>query len=127
MIAALLLSLLAQAPATSPAQANTAAPGLPAANEDRIARFFFYRLQYFHATAAEQGCLRPQPERTRALDARYDALERRIVALTGPVSPYSSPDYRRDGYDDDCRGGIILNGYDLALHTLERHLAEMGR
>lgn len=123
MIAAILLSLLAQAPAASPAQMNPAVAGQPAAHEHRIARFYFYRLQYFHRTAAQQNCMRTQPERTRALDARYDAVERRIVALSGAVSPDSDMDRRRDGFDDDCRIGIILNGYERALGTLERHLA----
>jgi len=121
--AALLLALLAQASAASPAQTNTAAASQPAADEHRLARFFFYRLQFFHERAAEQNCLRVQPERTRALDARYDAVERRVVALSGALSPYSSADHRPNGYDDDCRRGIILNGYENALHTLERHLA----
>jgi hypothetical protein len=127
MIAALLLSLLAQAPAASPAQVNPAAANQPAADENRFVRFFFYRLQFFHDRAAQQDCMRAHPERTRALDARYDALERRVVALSGPVSPDSDTERRRDGYDDDCRIGIILNGYELALHDLELRLAERDR
>jgi hypothetical protein len=127
MIAALLLSLVAQAPATSPAQANTSVADPPRLDENRFVRFFFYRLQFFHATAAQQGCIRTQPERTRALDARYDALERRVVALSGPVARDSDTERRRDGYDDDCRRGIILNGYELALHDLELRLAEVER
>ena len=90
-------------------------------------RLFLYRLQYFHRTAAQQDCLRAHPERTRALDARYDALERRAVALLGPVLQIRSADRRRDGYDDDCRRGIILSGYELALHDLELRLAEVER
>jgi hypothetical protein len=127
MIAAVLLSLLAQTPATSPAQTNASVAHQPAADENRFVRFFFYRLQFFHGTAAQQDCMRAHPERTRALDARYDGLERRVVALSGPVSQDSDTERRRDGYDDDCRIGIILNGYELALHDLELRLAEVER
>lgn len=117
----------ARAPAASAAQANTTVASEPAADEHRLTRLFFYRLQFFHATAAEQNCMRAHPERTRALDARYDALERRVAPLLGRVSPYSSGDYRRHGFDDDCRRGIILRGYENALGTLELHLAEADR
>lgn len=127
MIAALLLSLLTQAPAAPPAQTNTSVADQPPPDANRFVRFFFYRLQHFHSTAAQQGCLRTQPERTRALDARYDRLERRVVALSGPVARDSDTERRRDGYDDDCRMGIILNGYELALHDLELRLAEVER
>ena len=127
MIAAVLLSLLAQAPATSPAQANTSVASQPRLDENRFVRLFFYRLQFFHRTAAQQDCMRAHPERTRALDARYDVLERRAVALLRPVPRDSDTDRRRDGYDDDCRRGIILGGYELALHDLELRLAEVER
>ena len=118
MIAAVLLALLAQAPAASPA---------PPLDENRFVRLYFYRLQFFHRTAAQQDCIRAHPERTRALDARYDALERRALALLRPVPSDSDTERRRDGYDDDCRRGIILGGYERALHDLELRLAEVER
>lgn len=127
MIAALLLSLLAQAPAASAAPANTAVASQSALHEHRLARFFFYRLQFFHDKAARQGCARVQPERTRALDERYAAAERRVVALSGPVSLDPDPAGGEDGFDGDCRIGIILRGYENALHALERHLAGAER
>jgi hypothetical protein len=123
---ALVLAASAMVPA-SPAQTNTAATDQPPLDENRFVRLFLYRLHYFHRTAAQQDCLRAHPERTRALDARYDALERRAVALLGPVPRHSDTDRRRDGYDDDCGRGIILNGYELALHDLELRLAEVER
>jgi hypothetical protein len=119
MIAALLLALLAQAPAASP-------PPTPL-DANRFVRLFLYRLQFFHSTAAQQDCLRAHPERTRTLDARYDALERRALALLGPASRDSDTDRMRDGYDGDCQRGIILNGYEVALHDLELRLAEVER
>ncbi|MEA3047978.1 MAG: hypothetical protein QOJ53_2310 [Sphingomonadales bacterium] len=127
MIAAVLLALLAQASATPPAQANTSVASQPPRDENRFVRFFFYRLQFFHGTAAQQDCMRAHPERTRALDARYDALERRVVALSGPVSQDSGADRGPNGFDGDCRRGMILNGYELALHDLELRLAEVER
>lgn len=127
MIAAVLLSLLAQAPATPPAQANPAPAGQPALDPNRFVRLFLYRLHYFHRTAAQQDCLRAHPERTRAMDARYDSLERRALALLGPASRDTDTERSRNGYDDDCRRGIILNGYEVALHDLELRLAEVER
>jgi hypothetical protein len=126
MIAAFLLALLAQAPATPPVQMDRSVAE-QAAFHERIARLLFYRLQHFQYVAARQGCIGAQPERTRALDARYDAVERRVVALSGPVLPHSGAEHRPDGYDDDCRRGVILNGYDNALSELEMHLAGTRR
>ena len=118
MIAALLLSLAA------PVSAPAAGPPL---DENRFVRLFLYRLQYFHRTAAQQDCRRAHPERTRAMDERYAALERRAVALLGPAARDTDTERRRGGYDEDCRRGIILNGYELALHDLELRLAEVER
>ena len=125
MIAALLLSLLTQAPATAPAQTSPAPAGPPASNEDRIALLHYYRLQYFHRAAAEQGCSRAHPERTQALDARYDAVERRLFPSVEAVSKHSGTDQKPDS--DECLGGIILNGYENALGTLEMLLAGAAR
>jgi hypothetical protein len=77
--------------------------------------------------AAQQNCLRAQPERMRALNARYDALERRVVALSGPVLRDPGSDEGGGGFDADCRRGIVLSSYELALHDLELRLAEVGR
>lgn len=126
MIAAVLLSLLAQA-STAPAQPSPAVAGQPPLDENRFVRLYLYRLQFFHRTAAQQDCISAHPERTRSLNARYDALERRAVALLGPASRDSGTGRARGGSDDDCRRGIILGGYEVALHDLELRLAEVGR
>lgn len=126
MIAPALFSLLALA-STAPVQPNPAAAVQPPLDETRFVRLYLYRVQFFHRRAARQDCLSAHPERTRALDARYDALERRAVALLGPAARDSDTDRAPFGSDDDCRRGIILGGYERALHDLELQLAEVER
>jgi hypothetical protein len=128
MIAAPFLSLLLQA--TAPPAAPS--PSLPTPAESARARehsltlFFFYRLDYFHDVSALLGCARMDPDRTRALDGRYDALYRTLLALFGAATlDRPGRDPLQPGPDVDCR--INSSGYENALHQLERHLAETAR
>lgn len=129
MIAAPVLSLLLQA--TAPSAAPAPAPPAPAPDEAARARenltlFLYYRLRYFHDVSALLGCTRVEPERTRALDARYGALRLGLLARFGTATvdrPRRDP--LRPGRDLDC--GINAFGYDNALSELEMHLAGTRR
>lgn len=130
MSAALLLSLALQA--TAPPAALSPPPPAPAQaereREARLTLFLFYRLSFFHDVAALQQCGRVDPDRTRALDGRYDALHRRLVERFGAARvdvPDTSPLER--GNDPDCGMRIILSGYDNALKELEMQLAGTRR
>jgi hypothetical protein len=128
MIAAPFLSLLLQA--TAPPAAPSPPPPTPAesarAREHPLTLFFFYRLDYFHDVSALLGCARVDPDRTRALNGRYDALYRGLVALFGVATlDRPSRDPLQPGPDVDCR--MNSSGYDNALHQLEQHLAGTRR
>jgi hypothetical protein len=87
--------------------------------------FLFFRLRYFHDAAALRRCARADPERTRALDERYEALRRRLIEQLGAARVDfrgSTPGPER-GEDRDCRMGITLIGYANALGELERNMA----
>jgi hypothetical protein len=127
MIAAPFLSLLLQAAAPPAAPLPPPTPAEAAqASENRLTLFFYYRLRYFHDVSALLGCARVAPDRTGALDARYDALHRGLVARFGAAAiDQPDRDPLQPGGGVDCR--INSSGYDNALHQLERHLAEAGR
>ncbi|HEV7661026.1 MAG TPA: hypothetical protein VGO55_14400 [Allosphingosinicella sp.] len=117
MIAAAALSLLLQAAAPS------AAPPAPAqaapAGEGIATLFLFFRLRYYHDVVVEHPCRRADPDRMRALDERYDALHRELVAPRTGGPPRSEP-------DPGCGMGVIFFGYDNALNEMERHLRGAG-
>jgi len=122
MIAALALSLLLQAAAPPAAPSPPFPTGAEAVREHPLTLFFYYRLRYFHDVSASLRCARVDPGRTGALDARYDALHRGLLARFGPaIIDRPDGDPRQPGRDVDC--GMNAMGYDNALHQLERHLA----
>lgn len=126
MIAAPFLSLLLQATAPPAAPSPPFPTGAEAVREHPLTLFFYYRLRYFHDVSASLGCARVDPNSTRALDARYDALHRGLVARFGPaIIDRPDGDPLQPGRDVDCRMNSM--GYDNALHQLERHLAETPR
>lgn len=90
---------------------------------------FFYRLQAFHDMVVRENCLRAFPERTRTLNARYDALRRRVAALVGAaaVEQDSGAGPDESGPNRNCQGSGLLFGYEDKLVTLERHLAGDAR
>jgi hypothetical protein len=131
MIAALFLLLLlhAAAPAGSSAPAAPSAPArAQVAREDFPTLFLFYRLRYFHDVAALRRCRRAEPDRAGALDARYDALHRRLIERFGAATiDMPGSDRLERGEDPDCRMGFTLMGYANALNEMERHLPGAGR
>lgn len=120
MIAAAILALSLQAATPTPPPAQ----GSDALQAAMPTLFLFYRLRYFRDVAEVRRCLSAQPERTRALNDRYDALHRRLVARLGAAAVDSPRTGRAEPEPDtDCRMGITLFGYENALGELERHLA----
>ncbi|MEA3013420.1 MAG: hypothetical protein QOD42_1965 [Sphingomonadales bacterium] len=123
MIAALFLSLLLQAAAPSAPPSPPPPTPAEAVREHPLTLFFYYRLRYFHDVSGLLGCARVDPGRTRALDARYDALHRGLLARFGAATiDQPDRDPPQPGQGLDC--GMNAMGYDNALHQLERHLAE---
>ena len=129
MIAAPFLSLLLQAaaPSAAPSPPPHRTPAEAAwARENPLAVFFYYRLRYFYDVSLFLGCARVDPDRTRALDARFDALHRALLPRLGAAT-LDQPDGEplRPSQGVDCR--INSTGYNNALHQLEQHLAGTGR
>jgi hypothetical protein len=126
MIAAPFLWLLLQAAAPPAAPSPPFPTPAEAVREHPLTLFFYYRLRYFYDVSVSLGCARVNPDRTRALDARYDALHRGLLARFGAATidrPDRDPPHPGQGVD--C--GMNAMGYDNALHQLERHLAEPAR
>jgi hypothetical protein len=126
MIAAAALALLLQAaaPPVAPPAPAQAAP----AREDFPTLFLFFRLRHYHDVVVEHPCRRADPDRMRALDERYDALHREMVARFGAAridAPRTGGPPRSEP-DPGCGMGVIFFGYDNALNEMERHLREAG-
>ena len=127
MIASLFLSLPLQAAAPP---ATSSPPPTPAESaqvrENPVTLFLYYRLRYFHDVSDRLRCPRVAPDRTRALDARYDALYRQIRARFGAAAVDRRSQDRLDPQPGvDCDMNSL--GYNNALHQLEQHLAGPAR
>jgi hypothetical protein len=119
------LFMLPAFPAPAAAAIFSLQTGGAAAPARHMVLLFFYRLQAFHDMAVQQDCLRAFPDQTRALNARYDALRRRVADLAGAASVEQRSEANRDdrGPGGDCGNGGLLLGYEDKLVTLERYLA----
>jgi hypothetical protein len=120
MIAAAFLSLLLQA--AEPAKPEPATAGQQAVSEHPVTLYNFYRAQVFHDMAVRGDCLRLHPERTRDLNARFEAARTRLAALVGP-GVVDQPSDRPAADGGDCASGGILFGYEDKIVFLERNLA----
>jgi hypothetical protein len=121
MIAAAFLSLLLQAAA--PAASKPATADRPAVQGHNLTLYNFFRAQVFHDMAVRADCLRVAPERTRDLNARFEAARTRLAALVGP----GIVDQPMGGRADDgggCESGGLLFGYEDKVVGLERNLAD---
>lgn len=132
MSAAFLLSLLLQGSTPWAAPVAGAPPAQPPPAEARPDAvpilFIFYRARYFHDAAALRECARAEPERTRALDARYDALKALVARQFGAARVVSDNDERPErGADPNCRTGVTLTGYENALNELGQRLGAGGQ
>jgi hypothetical protein len=130
MIAALALALLLQGPA--PAAAPAAAPQAQSQAElppESVAMLYvFFRARYFHAAAELRQCLAAEPERTRALNARYDALKLRLTERFGADNVNAQDfDPPERGADPACRTGVTLAGYENALNELSQQISGSGQ
>ena len=123
--ALVLFAFSASAPASAAAslQAEAAAPAR------HMVLLFFYRLQAFHDMAVRDNCLRAFPEQTRALNARYESLRRRVADLAGAAAVEQRSDANRDDgrASGNCQEGGLLFGYEDKVVTLERYLAGGAR
>jgi hypothetical protein len=116
-----------QPSATPPSQSDGPEGSAATAQRPIALQFLFFRLSYFHEAAEIRRCERAQPDRTRALDSRFEALRRQLVERYGaelfqsPREPEIEP-----GPDSDCRMGVTLLGYENALNQLERAMTGGG-
>lgn len=136
MSAAFLLAVLLQASnpwaapvAGAPPAATPQAQAQPDTQPDQVPiLFIFYRARYFHDAAALRECARAEPERTRALDARYEALKALVARQFGADRVVSDNDERPErGADPNCRTGVTLTGYEDALSELGQRLGASGQ
>jgi hypothetical protein len=113
------LPVPASAAAASSFQAGETAPPAP-----HMVMLYFYRLQAFHDMAVQRDCRRAFPDRTRALNGRYEALRRRVDAFAGTAAGERRGDAKggQSGPGGDCDSGLLL-GYEDKLVTLERYLS----
>ena len=120
MIAAAFLSLFLQAAA--PAAPEPATAGQRAVRDHPLTLFNFFRARAFHDMAEAGDCLRVAPERTRDLNARFEAARSRLAALVGP-GVVDAPGSGRAGDGGGCASGGLLFGYEDKVVMLERNLA----
>ncbi|HYD13165.1 MAG TPA: hypothetical protein VEC11_09990 [Allosphingosinicella sp.] len=120
MIAAALLSLILQAGA--PAASAPETDGQRAVREHPQTLFNFFRARAFHDMAVAADCLRMAPERTRDLNARFEAARTRFAALIGAgVLDRRGNESAADGRD--CSSALLF-GYEDKIVLVERNLAD---